>query len=102
MAKRGRPKVYEAEGTELKKQYNKTHNRRKRQLIQDLKRVPCMDCGKTYPPYVMDFDHRDPSQKSFNITAQAGFHSIGELLEEVEKCDIVCSNCHRERTYGQR
>jgi hypothetical protein len=71
----------------------------RRALVRALKEVPCMDCGVQYPYYVMDFDHRDPSIKSFEIhdainTSQKAF------MDEIAKCDVVCSNCHRERTHG--
>ncbi len=75
---------------------------KRRQLIIKLKSVPCADCGKKYPYFVMDFDHRDPSQKLFTVSAM-GTRSIKILLREIAKCDIVCANCHRIRswTYGQ-
>lgn len=57
-----------------------------------------MDCGVKYPPYVMDFDHRDPSEKLLNVS-KVGRYGIQSLLDEIEKCDVVCSNCHRERTH---
>lgn len=63
-----------------------------------MKSVPCMDCKKQYPYYVMDFDHRDGSTKEYNLS-QMRFVSKEKFLEEASKCDIVCSNCHRERTY---
>jgi hypothetical protein len=50
----------------------------------------------------MDFDHRDPRTKSFELTRVAGRVSLAKLLAEVAKCDIVCANCHRERTYRQQ
>ena len=60
----------------------------------------CIDCGFEGPPYVFDFDHRDPSQKEFAISQ--GIVSYEKLLKEAEKCDLVCSNCHRHRTHIQR
>ena len=45
----------------------------------------------------MDFDHRDPSKKSFTIS-RAMLKSRQALLTEVAKCDVVCANCHRLRT----
>jgi hypothetical protein len=71
-----------------------------REFIKIKKDVPCMDCGTKYPYYVMDFDHRDTSQKKFNISEMAVIGSWKLLKEEIEKCDVVCSNCHRERTHG--
>lgn len=74
---------------------------KKRQMLQELKKVPCMDCGKIYPPYVMDFDHRDPSEKVLNLSKVYAFGKE-KLLAEVKKCDIVCSNCHRIRTFSRK
>ena len=63
--------------------------------IQD---VPCADCAKRFDPVCMDFDHRDPSQKSFNI-GQSRRLRWPLVLAEIAKCDIVCANCHRIRTH---
>ena len=72
-----------------------------RAAIQEAKNVPCTDCGMWYPYFVMDFDHRDPATKSFNISRRAST-GIGAatLQAEIDKCDVVCSNCHRMRTWG--
>ena len=69
-------------------------------IIRKLKDKPCVDCGIKYPYYVMDFDHREGNVKIADITrlSNRGF-SIEKILEEIKKCDLVCSNCHRERTH---
>ena len=69
-------------------------------FLRDLRRLPCQDCGGTFPPWVMDFDHRDPAKKAFNLmSGRAMLMSRARLIAEVEKCDIVCANCHAARTY---
>ncbi|HSK92972.1 MAG TPA: hypothetical protein VLA76_02800 [Candidatus Angelobacter sp.] len=69
------------------------------ELLRDLRRVPCADCGRRFRPYQMDFDHRDPTTKAFNVmTGRAMLMSTAKVLAEVAKCDIVCVNCHRLRT----
>lgn len=68
-------------------------------MINEAKNTPCADCDVLYPPYVMDFDHKDPLEKSFNISRATRTHSIPKLLEEIAKCEVVCSNCHRIRTF---
>ena len=69
------------------------------ELIRELRSVPCMDCRGRFEPHQMDFDHRDPSQKSFNVTAgRAMLMATAKVLAEAAKCDIVCANCHRIRT----
>jgi hypothetical protein len=72
-----------------------------RRIIRQAKDRPCSDCGSRYPPYVMDFDHRDRKNKRFNIGRDAliGLIPDAALLEEINKCDVVCSNCHRMRTH---
>lgn len=60
-----------------------------------------MDCKKRYPVYVMDFDHRDSTEKLLNIS-KVHQHGIQKLLSEIKKCDVVCSNCHRERTHQRK
>ena len=70
-------------------------------LILNAKNRPCQDCGQRYPPYVMDFDHR--YGKKFLIGRQVwSTTSVARVKEEIAKCDIVCANCHRERTYGAK
>ena len=69
-----------------------------RRLIQEFKSVPCADCGMSYPYYVMDFDHVRGA-KCFNIGTDAKSKSMEAFLAEVAKCDVVCANCHRHRTW---
>lgn len=71
-----------------------------RQLLKKLKNVPCMDCGQSYPSFVMDFDHRDPSKKKFSVGSAVRDHTLDAIMKEIEKCDVVCANCHRIRTYA--
>ena len=60
----------------------------------------CVDCNVDYPPPVLDFDHlRD---KVANISEMVKTATPMEvLLKEIAKCEIVCSNCHRMRTYNR-
>jgi hypothetical protein len=61
----------------------------------------CVDCGVAYRYWVMDFDHL--VNKSFNIGHyRSHTNDIKKIREEMEKCEIVCSNCHRDRTYRRR
>lgn len=73
----------------------------KRNLIAEIKDVPCADCGVKYPPYVMDFDHVS-GDKEFNIGSKSHGRSVEKVLEEISKCEIVCANCHRIRTHERR
>lgn len=55
---------------------------------------PCVDCGES-DPVVLDFDHlRD---KTKNVTAMLN-STWPRIRREIEKCEVVCANCHRRRT----
>lgn len=60
---------------------------------------PCADCSKSFPYYVMDFDHMENKKFEVNFLASSG--RIGALKREIEKCEIVCSNCHRMRSHAR-
>jgi hypothetical protein len=70
-----------------------------RAIIRQAKAVPCTDCGVQYPPHVMQFDHLDPTQKHFNVGERGPTLGEARLLAEIAKCEVVCANCHAERTY---
>ena len=87
-----------------KEHYLKTRERSKRvyllnaAFIKALKEsTPCADCGVFYLSYIMDFDHqRDKEGQVHKFLT----YSRKRLLEEIDKCEIVCSNCHRARTWA--
>jgi hypothetical protein len=74
---------------------------KRRELMRQMKSRPCADCGVQYPYYAMDFDHREGEIKKYELSRveQMSLHTI---LREIEKCDVVCANCHRVRTYNRR
>jgi hypothetical protein len=71
---------------------------RKRALIKDLKSGPCVDCDTSYPWYIMQFDHVG-TDKIANVSRLVQNKSWQTVLDEIEKCELVCANCHAERTY---
>jgi hypothetical protein len=62
---------------------------------------PCMDCGVVYPYYVLEFDHVRGMKKFPISNVSGGELSLRALRIEVAKCDLVCANCHRERTFSR-
>ena len=67
--------------------------------VNGLKSAPCMDCKRTYNPWQMEFDHVRET-KQFSISE--GIRRMvprDVMLSEIQKCDLVCSNCHKDRTY---
>jgi hypothetical protein len=72
------------------------------QYLRDLKtKTPCVDCGINYPYYVMDFDHVR-GQKHANVMELVSTLSKKRIDQEIAKCEIVCSNCHRIRTHMRK
>lgn len=63
--------------------------------------TPCADCKKIYDPICMDFDHLDPSIKLNKISELIKGH-LKNVIDEMAKCEIVCSNCHRIRTRDRK
>lgn len=91
-------KTHRAECKKCSSSRRSVYKERVKLFLMALKDKPCMDCNQKYPYYVMDFDHKDAAIKKFNIS-QMRFNSREKIIEEISKCDLVCSNCHRERTF---
>ena len=68
--------------------------------LRDLKSLnPCKNCDNYFHFCQMDFDHIT-NDKSFNISKAAWYgKSWQAILKEIEKCELVCANCHRLRTF---
>jgi hypothetical protein len=85
------------------------------EIVHEAKVGPCSDCGVTYPIHVMQLDHRPGSGKAFNVSSvlwgkrdpgrDAAAAELGSIVAalraEIAKCDLVCANCHAERTFGR-
>lgn len=69
------------------------------EYIRKLKESPCTDCKVSYPYYVMDFDHLD--NKEFKLSSR-GNKGISRIKAEIAKCELVCANCHRIRTWVRK
>jgi hypothetical protein len=67
----------------------------KRELVE-LAGGECSTCGYNRSMAALQFHHVDPATKSFNIAARGHCYSRKRLMEEVEKCILLCANCHAE------
>lgn len=65
-------------------------------ILEYLSTHPCVDCGERNP-VVLEFDHlRD---KVANVTSLVRWTGSWATIEaEIDKCEVVCANCHRKRT----
>ena len=60
----------------------------------------CIDCGGVFPECAYDFHHLDPTQKDFGIMKNK-YATITDIKDELDKCVLLCSNCHRGRHYDK-
>ncbi len=56
----------------------------------------CIRCGYSKYPEVLEFHHKDPKQKEFNISLKGHCRSWDRVKKEIEKCLLLCANYHRE------
>lgn len=86
------------EKREQQKQAQLQLKARNKQFVWDyLRNHPCVDCGET-DIVVLEFDHVR-GEKYKNVSLIAGCSSgLQTLISEIEKCEVVCANCHRKRT----
>lgn len=70
-----------------------------KRFIREAKDRPCADCEESYPYYVMEFDHVR-GEKRCEVSRFAKIAAAWDTIKaEIEKCEVVCANCHRERTH---
>jgi hypothetical protein len=76
--------------------YNKLRNDYKRRIYEDIALIKrtngCKICGED-EPVCLDFHHLNPAEKDFSLGRAWGFSEV-KLKAEMEKCIIVCKNCH--------
>ena len=84
------------EAKKERKKWRDDHRKKVIELIEFVKNNPCVDCGKQFEPHLMDFHHREPNKKEFKI-AEANESQLNKIQEEINKCDLLCVMCHRER-----
>jgi len=63
---------------------------------------PCVQCGES-DPRVLEFHHRNEAEKEDTISHMVGEGlSAARLQSEMDKCDILCGNCHKKLTMKER
>lgn len=79
-----------------KKQKVKKRTERNYELLYEyLLKHHCVDCGQTNP-VVLEFDHMH--DKRYNVSQMLRTHEWNEILKEIGKCEVRCSNCHKLKT----
>lgn len=63
----------------------------------------CVDCGYRKHHYALDFDHLPGMGKVNDVASMvAGTYTLDDIKAEIEKCEVVCSNCHRVRSFDRK
>jgi hypothetical protein len=82
---------------------NRLHKIKSYEFVNNLKKNPCHDCKQTFDPICMDFDHLPEFEKVANVSELINRGaSLIRLQKEIDKCDLVCANCHRIRSRDRR
>lgn len=81
-----------------KSQYRERDRKRKATvqlwLLEYKSKLKCSKCGEEHPA-ALTFHHRDPSEKTLEISKMVSNRASKEkILEEIAKCDVLCSSCH--------
>ncbi len=69
-------------------------------MAREYKGGKCVMCGYSRYSGALDFHHKDPSQKDFGLSTKGLTRSWEKIKEEIDKCVLVCANCHRELHAG--
>jgi ATP-dependent Lon protease len=78
---------------------NKTYREKVREYVRVQKESnPCVDCGVAYPYYVMEYDHIEDN-KIRTVAKITSSGSMDQVIKEIAKCELICSNCHKIRTW---
>jgi hypothetical protein len=78
------------------------NNYNKREILYEkislLKNKPCIDCNQTFPHYCLEFDHLYDKKISISKMIHECF-SYENVIKEIQKTELVCILCHRDRTF---
>lgn len=74
--------------------------RRLKERAVSYKGGQCLICGYSKSISALEFHHRDPQQKDFQVSGKSASWEC--LNVELDKCDLLCSNCHRELHGAER
>jgi hypothetical protein len=93
---------YEAKvGRSVSRHPQRSEPGRKAWLISLKAGKPCTDCGRIFPHQVMQWDHRPGTEKLGEISGPLKKQPRDDILAEIAKCDLVCTNCHGIRTFSR-
>lgn len=69
---------------------------RNRLIVEQARSRGCQICGYTKCKKALEFHHVDSSEKDAGIAKAIKLWGSKKLMQEIEKCVVLCANCHRE------
>ena len=91
---------YEAKvGRSVPRHPQRSERRRSAWLVGLKAARPCTDCGRIFPHQVMQWDHLPGYEKLGDLSEDFWGRTRDEILAEIAKCHLVCTNCHTIRTF---
>ncbi|GEM_PF-605511 len=67
-----------------------------RKMARDYKGGKCESCGYSKCQRALSFHHLDPNKKSFGVSDKGLTRSWERIRDEIDKCVLICANCHME------
>ena len=85
---------------QVKARKHEARNVAREYVWQYLSTHPCVECGESNP-VVLEFHHRQGKDRAVSEMVTGGY-PISTIQSEIDKCDVLCANCHRKRTMQER
>ncbi len=92
------PAAWERRKKYYKQSIKEKHRENIKIIHEEKLRRGCVCCGYNESPYALDFDHLDPATKIDGV-ARMSTRNIQKIKQEMEKCQVLCANCHRIKTH---
>ena len=93
---------WEQDNKDKRREINKRYYDKMKAWFDSIKsKLKCVKCGENHPA-TLDFHHKDPSTKEFAVSYTYRRFSKEKILKEIEKCVVLCANCHRIHHYETR
>ena len=89
-------KKYRENNQETIKSRSTIHRAKHRKLLEELKVNGCAICGYDKYSGALDFHHGNPEDKKFAIGRKNMGYTDKRIIDELNKCILLCANCHRE------
>ena len=84
-------------------EYQKERLATKREFLNQYKvERGCCVCGYNAHPVALELNHIDPNTKSFGISSKLISLTTEKLMNELEKCNVMCANCHQIHTHENK